>query len=59
MKRELEWAGLNVQELEKEVTIRAELRYNMVGTLYPSILTAEIGELRVLIADRRGWGWRE
>lgn len=56
MKQRSAWAALSVQELEEEITIRSILDYEMVGLLYPSIVRAEIGDLGVLIADKRRTG---
>jgi len=40
-----------IEELEIEIRLRSELRAQMVGTLYPQMLTAEIQDLNECIAD--------
>ena len=46
-------ADIDVAELEKQIRIRRKLLSEMVGSLYPRILHAEIGQLRGMIYERR------
>jgi hypothetical protein len=57
MKNKSQWMGLDLVELEEEVTIRLKLHDEMVGTLYPGILRDEIAQLRTIIAEKRGIIW--
>jgi hypothetical protein len=43
----------SIEEIEEEIKERSELRQQMVGRLYPSILYSEICQLNIRCSDLR------
>jgi len=53
MKSRKDWPGLTPEEIDAEVEIRIDLIGQMVGSLYPSILSDEIYDLRELKKEKQ------
>ncbi len=47
------WVALTDSELVVEILVRGRLLNEMVGSLYPGILQQEIGELQMVLTERR------
>ncbi len=47
------WRVLTDSELEVEILVRGRLLNEMNGSLYPGILQQEIGELQMVLTERR------